>query len=92
MTVIDFKKVPFVVSRGVIYVSENSIRFDTTYRAISNKTSREEVFDFNYATGPEFDPKTHWVYTSKSGHTLHVCNDHQFTEAARQVYLLARGC
>jgi hypothetical protein len=90
MTTINLHKVPFKVINGVIYVSEKYTTFATTYKLISNKTGAEMIFEFTHSTGPEFDPKTEWVYESSVGVKLHICNDAHIAKRAMANYLSAK--
>mgnify|MGYP003350680025 CR=1 FL=1 len=90
MTKIDLKKVPYSVKNKVIYVSEKNVPFGTKYSVISDKTSETKEFNFECSTGPEFDPKTEWVYKSSEGFKLHICNDAEMTKIAADNYLKAK--
>lgn len=63
--------------------------FATVYRVLNPKTGEHKDFELSHSTGPEFDPKTRWVY--KSGDlTLEVCNDEYVTEIQARNYLKAK--
>jgi predicted membrane metal-binding protein len=73
-----------------ILISEREIPFATTYTIISPKTGEGKVFSFSHSTGPEFDPKTQWIYTSEDGVILSVSNDPAMVETAARNYLKAK--
>lgn len=90
MTPIDLNNVPYKVKDKIIYVSEKNVPFDTNYMVTSDKTGNQKLFQFECSTGPEFDPKTEWVYKSNEGIKLHVCNDAEMTKRNAQNYLTAK--
>ena len=75
---------------STILISEKEVPFATTYNVISPTTGAGKVFEFSYSTGPEFDPKTNWVYKSDDGVVLSVSNDDEMTKRAAQNYLKAK--
>ena len=76
MARVDLKTTPyFVNSAKTIFVSERDVKFDTSYFVRSPKTGVEKQFRFVCSTGPQFDPKTVWLYKSDDGHYFGVCND-----------------
>jgi hypothetical protein len=87
MTVINLAHIRYIVRNSIIYVSEVHTTFDTAYNVISPKTGVTKTFTFECSTGPEFDPKTEWIYKSAEGYKLHICNDANITELRAQSYL-----
>lgn len=73
-----------------ISVSEKLVRFDTSYQVTNSTTEKSQVFNFSHSTGPEFDPKTQWIYKSEAGCLLAVCNDAEMTKVAAANYLAAK--
>ena len=67
--------------------SEKIARFDTAYTIKNTKTGGTRDFNFSHSTGPEFDPKTSWVYKSEDGLILEIYNDPTRTKAAAGAYL-----
>lgn len=92
MFTINLKNHPYQYdrSRKTFVVSENGIPFGTQYEIINPETGGSRKFDLSHSTGPEFDPKTRWVYKSEDGLQLEVCNDEQMTQIAAQNYLNAK--
>jgi hypothetical protein len=86
-TIVKLSDKKYSVSQGIIRVSEREIPFDTVYEVISSKTDVQKRFRFERSTGPEFDPKTEWVYRSEDGFEFRVCNDAEMAKRAEQVYL-----
>ena len=79
------------VNTKTFRVSEKDLPgFATTYEVENPKTGNTCAFEFCYSTGPEFDPKTVWVYKSKDNFTLEVCNDVVMTRDAAANYLAAK--
>lgn len=74
-------------SRTFKMSEKNTKRFDTTYELRNPKTGGSEKFEFTHSTGPEFDPKTVWVYKSSTGLTLEVANDAEWTKQSLAAYL-----
>ena len=85
--IIVLADVPYSVRNGKIFVSERDVVFSTSYDVISPKTGHIKRFNFECSTGPEFDPKTEWIYKSAEGIRLHVCNDAQITKLRADSYL-----
>ena len=69
--------------------SEKGIQFATTYTLTTPKGGSKE-FKFTHSTGPEFDPKTRWVYKSDDGYTLEICNDAEITKMNAANYLKSK--
>ena len=87
MTTIPSIVFSYNVETKTFYVSEKHTKFDTSYSLVNNKTGKSMEFDLSHSTGPEWDPKTLWVYKSICGnYTLHVGND-EVTPAHAQAYL-----
>jgi hypothetical protein len=75
-----------------IHTSESQLPFDTEYEIHSPKTGVTKIFRFSHATGPEFDPKTRWVYHTGSKldgdeFTLIVHNEPHVTMQRSMEYL-----
>lgn len=70
--------------------SEKDIKFDTEYEVKNIETGNSERFKFTHSTGPEFDPKTEWVYKSESGRQLIIGNDTETTKLNAANYLKAK--
>lgn len=83
----DSEKHVYNKSQKLFVVSERDVSFDTSYKMINPKTNNSVEFDFSHSTGPEFDPKTKYVYKSKDGLTLEVCNDTFISAIRKQHYL-----
>lgn len=77
-------------SRKTFVMSERGIPFGTTYVVKNPKTGGSRTFNLSHSTGPEFDPKTRWVYKSEDGINLEICNDAQMTKVASENYLKAK--
>lgn len=86
-TIVKLSDKKYSVENGIIRVSEKEVPFDTTYEVISPKTGAQKRFKFVCSTGPEFDPKTEWIFKSEEGYKFHVCNDKAMTERAATNYL-----
>jgi len=82
----------------VISMSEKGIPFGTTYMVFNPKTGNTEHFEFSHSTGPEFDPKTIFVWKivnkdknpALEGLTLQLHNDAEITKATAAAYLKAK--
>lgn len=85
--IVNLKALQYTVTNEVIRVSEKDVPFGTTYEVISPKTGVQKRFDFVDSTGPEFDPKTEWVYQSEDGFEFRVCNDAKLTKIRGDRYL-----
>jgi len=72
-------------------MSERDVRFDTTYELFNEKTNKGMEFEFKHSTGSEYAPDTKWIYKSKEGFILEVCNDARMVEQAKQSYLIGKG-
>ena len=72
------------------YGTEREIPFDTSYEVKNLSTGASEVFSFVESTGSEWDPKTRWIYKSKSGLVLVISNDPQITKMRSDAYLKAK--
>ena len=90
MQTIDLNKIPFNYNKEtkIISISEKHVPFGTSYEVVGK--SGTQKFHFSHSTGPEFDPKTRWVYTSEHGVTLEVCNDAEITKQLAQNYLIGK--
>jgi len=75
---------------NTFYGNERNIPFDTTYEIKNMVSGKSEIFEFSHSTGSEFDPKTQWVYKSKSGINLVVGNDEKITNLRAENYLNAK--
>ena len=81
-----------------ISMSEKGIPFATTYMVSNPKTGNTEHFEFSHSTGPEFDPKTIFVWKIVNGDknpdlegiTLQLHNDAEITKATAAAYLKAK--
>lgn len=89
---INLSQIPFIFDplSNVISVSERDVKFATTYELLNPKTGNIKVVEFTHSTGPEFDPKTKYVYKSSDNIVLEVCNDKTITTQAGQNYLKAK--
>ena len=75
----------------VFFFSEKHVSFSTEYEIINPTTGNSETFIFSHSTGPEFDPKTEWIYTNaKLGIHMSVGNDPKITAANAKAYLNAK--
>jgi hypothetical protein len=74
MVTINLTFVPYRVLNGIVFVSENDVKFHTNYNVISPKTGVTKTFNLECTTGPGDDPNTEWVYKSSEGLKLHLCN------------------
>lgn len=83
----DPRNVSFDKENKIYSMSEKYVRFDTSYELKDIETKECEIFEFTHSTGAEFDPNTIWIYKSKSGSELHVCNDARITEIHAKNYL-----
>ena len=92
MTTINLTLVPFAYSKEsrTFFVSEKDVRFATAYSVISPKTGNVKTFNFSHSTGPEFDPKTEWVYESEEGLKFVVANDAKMTKHHAAAYAAAK--
>ena len=91
MAIVKLETIKYSVNGdGVIRISEKEVPFDTKYDLISPKTGVQKRFHFEHSTGPEFDPKTEWVYKSEDGFYFHLCNDAEMTRIAADAYLQAK--
>jgi len=77
-----------------ILVSEKDLGagFATEYEVVNPNTGTKVIFTFTHSTGPEFDPKTKYVYKAKWGDSLflEVANDPAWTREAARNYLQAK--
>jgi len=88
MTKVDLGSVPYFLNTAkTVFVSEKDVPFDTAYWVRSPKTGTTKEFRFVDCTGPEFDPKTVWLYKSEDGHHFGVCNDVEITKQHAENYL-----
>ena len=84
---IPAKNLTYNKETATYFGSEKNIKFATKYEVEDEDTLR--IFDFSHATGPEFDPKTKWVY--KFGHKqLIIANDAEITKINAENYLAAK--
>lgn len=92
MFTIELNKHPYVYNdeRKTFVMGENGIPFGTSYVIKNPKTGGSKQFKFTHSTGPEFDPKTRWVYKSEDGIQLEICNDTEMTKNAADNYLKAK--
>lgn len=93
-TKVDLKNVSFSFDvktnpKGRIIISEKKVPFDTEYDVISPQNNIKR-FIFTHSTGPEFDPKTEWIYKSEDGIVLAVCNDPYMVKIAAENYLKSK--
>ena len=88
---INLNKVPYNYDplTSTISVSERDVRFATTYEVLSKKGNKK-IFELSHSTGPEFDPKTRWVYKDADGILLEVSNDPITTRKLASNYLAAK--
>ena len=88
MRKVDLGSVPYFLNTAkTVFVSEKDVPFDTGYEVRSPKTGTIKRFDFVCSTGPEFDPKTVWLYKSEDGFHFGVCNDAEITIQHAENYL-----
>lgn len=89
--IFDRKKHAWNLNEKKFMVSERDVSFDMNYRIINPETGKSMEFNLSHSTGPEFDPKTRWVYTNEdAGISLEVCNDPEITKRAAEKYLEAK--
>jgi len=75
MTIIDINKTKWIGPIKTFFIKESEVPFDTNYKIVNDKTRLACDFAFSHSTGPERDPKTHWVYKAiGSDYSLHVTN------------------
>ena len=88
MRKVDLGSVPYFLNTAkTVFVSEKDVKFDTAYEVRSPKTGTTKEFRFVCSTGPEFDPKTVWLYKSDDGFHFGVCNDAEITKRHAENYL-----
>jgi len=75
---------------NTFYGSEREIPFDSRYKVLNVSTNDSRIFEFVYSTGPEFDPKTQWIYKSEDGVQLIISNDPEITKRNAKNYLNAK--
>lgn len=80
----------FNKKENTFYGSEKNIPFDTSYEVKNTETGISVKFNFTHSTGPEFDPKTQWVYKSEQGMLLIVANDAEITRINADNFLKAK--
>jgi len=90
--IISRDKIDYNKETKTFYGSERNVKFDTSYKLINGLTGKRMVFNFKHSTGPEFDPKTQWVYKSEEGYTLSIGNDAEITKILAQNYLKGKLC
>lgn len=89
--VFDPKKHQWNPGESKFTMSEKDVKFDTSYEIVNPKTKGIMLFKFAHSTGPEFDPRTRWVYiNSDKTVTLEICNDPELTEISRENYIRAK--
>jgi hypothetical protein len=73
------------------YGSEKDIPFDTSYKVVNTDTNQSRLFEFTHSTGPEFDPKTQWVYkNSDSNIQLIISNDAEISRINGENYMKSK--
>ena len=78
---------------NTFYGSEKDIPFDTSYKVVNIDTNQSRLFEFTHSTGPEFDPKTQWIYkNSDSNIRLIISNDAEKVNQASQPRFHLRYC
>lgn len=76
---------------STFYGSEKDIPFDTSYEVKNVLSGNSVVFEFSHSTGPEFEPKTQWIYKNEEkGMTLIISNDERITKKQAELYLAAK--
>lgn len=93
-TQINLEKVPYGYNAQyrTFYMTERYVPFDTEYNMFNPSTGRSMSFKFSHSTGPEFDPKTEWIYESPADGVIDkmklvITNDPQITAANAKAYL-----
>jgi hypothetical protein len=86
----DSKKHYYNKEEKLFSVSERTVDFDTSYLLVNPETGKAVEFNFTHSTGPEFEADTKYIYKSKDGLTLEVCNDRQITSIRAEMYLAAK--
>lgn len=84
---IPTKNLTYDEKKGTYYGSEKNIKFASTYEIEDEGTLRR--FEFSHSTGPEFNPKTEWVYI-RGLKKLVIANDARITKINEQNYLNAK--
>jgi len=75
----------------IFHMSEKDVKFASTYEMVNPKTNKSMVFEFTHSTGPEFDPKTVYVYKNKEAMvSIFVHNDPKITGQRAKAYLAAK--
>ena len=80
----------FNKKHNAFYGTEKDIPFDTSYEVKNVVSGRSEIFEFVESTGSEWDPKTQWIYKSKSGISLIICNDERITNMRANNYFASK--
>ena len=92
-TAINLQKTPFTYNdeTRTFYFTEKYVPFATEYLVTNPNTGTCREFRFSHSTGPEFDPKTQWIYENNEfGLWMSVSNDHKITAANAKAYLEAK--
>ena len=91
MHTIDLGKVPYTYNgtEKVISISERGIPFGTAYDVLNPKTGEKREFTFSHSTGPEFDPKTRYIFKHEDI-ILEIRNDAELTRERGEAYLAAK--
>lgn len=76
--------------KKTFYGNEKDIPFSTTYEVKNPGTGISKTFEFSHSTGPEFDPKTDWIYKGPDGLQLIISNDPDITKERAESYLKAK--
>lgn len=73
---------------STFFVNEKDTTFDMSYIVLNPDTGKMLVFELSHSTGPEFDPKTIWVYKNKDLNLeLHISQDPNITKVRANNYL-----
>lgn len=91
-TRIIFDEKKMVFKNKTIFVNEKDVLgFDSEYNVYNPKTGNFVKFGFSHSTGPEFDPKTIWIYKNNGhGLELHISQDPGITKLRADNYLTAK--
>jgi len=84
--IFDPNKMTF--KNNVFFVNERDTTFDSSYDVYNPKTGKYVTFKLSHSTGPEWDPKTVWIYKNKELNLeLHISQDSHVTKIRANNYL-----
>lgn len=92
-TLINLEQTPHSYFKDLAMFSfnERHVPFATQYEVVNPKTGNSMLFELSHSTGPEFDPKTCWIYFNVDKTlSLKIANDKVLTQLQAQRYLNAK--